>query len=530
MTMKRNTTSPWASSMPRTPMNAVEATRLPVRYVLIRSLPRNRDMAERNTAQYTASSMDRVADGISPPPQPGRFTAAEFTGRNSSMAPQSAADANWDAKSMPISDIARYVGGPLAIPLHFGFEPKLKRIHARTGDRIESTIPSGIGTSLLLMYNMMRASIRRRAPPTITINRRLPMISTDPYRRRGLLLSSTSLSDRTEMIISAGISSPAIFMTGKIRYPVVEDIDLESVGSAHELLEQMGRGGGFTAKKLHEAASIVRDMISNDSCFTFLSFPACIMSTGLRGVLVHMVRKKWVDAIITTCGTIDHDLARIWRDYHHGDFEMDDASLHRKKIHRLGNVLIPMDSYGVILEKKVKEILEDVWKTGMKEFSTREIVKEVGSRLDDEGSLTYWAAKNDIPVFIPGPTDGSFGAQLWMWRQTHRDFRLDLFKDEQDLSDIIFDAKETGALMIGGGISKHHVIWWNQFRDGLDYAVYITTAVEWDGSLSGARVKEGISWGKVKEKAPQVTVEGDATVLMPLMMAWVRQELDGGGP
>jgi deoxyhypusine synthase len=61
-------------------------------------------------------------------------------------------------------------------------------------------------------------------------------------------------------------------------------------------------------------------------------------------------------------------------------------------------------------------------------------------------------------------------------------------------------------------------MWWNQFKGGLDYAVYITTAPEWDGSLSGARIKEAVSWGKVREKAKYITVEGDATVLLPLIL------------
>ena len=318
-------------------------------------------------------------------------------------------------------------------------------------------------------------------------------------------------------------------MTEKADLPPVEDIDLDSIETASDLLVQMGRGGGFTAKKLYEAAGIMRDMVQNDSCYTFLSFPACIISTGTRGVIKEMVKRKWVDAVITTCGTLDHDLARIWRKYYHGSFEMDDSDLYHKGIHRLGNVLIPLDSYGIILENKMRELMEDIWKTGKSEFSTAEIVKEVGLRIDDKSSITYWAAKNDIPVYLPGPMDGAFGSQLWMWRQTHPDFRLDLFRDEQELSDIIFDAAETGALMIGGGISKHHVIWWNQFRDGLDYAVYITTAVEWDGSLSGARMREAISWGKLKEGAPHLTVEGDATVLLPLLAAYLRQQLDEAG-
>ncbi|MFO8050218.1 MAG: deoxyhypusine synthase [Thermoplasmatota archaeon] len=317
-------------------------------------------------------------------------------------------------------------------------------------------------------------------------------------------------------------------MKSDIGTPPVEDIDINEVETVNDLLLQFGRSGGFTAKKLSEAASIIKDMMDRDQCYTFLSFPACIISTGCRGVIKEMVKRRWVDCIITTCGTLDHDLARIWRDYHHGSFEMDDTELYHQGVHRLGNILIPIDSYGTILENKMQELMEDIWEGGQREFSTREIVQEIGKRLDDRSSITYWAAKNDIPIYLPGPTDGAFGSQLWMWRQTHSDMRLDLFKDEQELADIVFDAEETGALMIGGGISKHHVIWWNQFRNGLDRAVYITTAVEWDGSLSGARTREAISWGKLKESAPHLTVEGDATILLPLLMTAIGQEINGG--
>jgi deoxyhypusine synthase len=129
---------------------------------------------------------------------------------------------------------------------------------------------------------------------------------------------------------------------------------------------------------------------------------------------------------------------------------------------------------------------------------------------------------------VPGITDGSFGSQLWMYWQTHRKFKVDLFRDEQDLSDITFEAKETGAIIIGGGISKHHTIWWNQFRGGLDHAVYLTTAPEYDGSLSGAQVREAVSWGKVKEGADQIIVEGDATITLPIIVASLIERLEGG--
>ena len=80
--------------------------------------------------------------------------------------------------------------------------------------------------------------------------------------------------------------------------------------------------------------------------------------------------------------------------------------------------------------------------------------------------------------------------------------------------------------MLGGGISKHHTIWWNQFKGGLNYAVFITTATQYDGSLSGARLKEAVSWGKIYTNAEYVTVDGDATILLTLILSAIYERLD----
>ena len=285
-----------------------------------------------------------------------------------------------------------------------------------------------------------------------------------------------------------------------------------------ELLKQMKDSWGFTASKIAIGAEILRRMINDKECLKFLSFPACIVATGTRGVIKEMIRHGFIDAIITTCGTLDHDLARCWRNYYRGSFYMDDAELHRRGVNRLGNILVPNESYGLIIEEKMQRMLNDLWNKGIRELSTRELCWEIGRRICNQDSILYWAEKNRIPVYVPGITDGAVGYQLWLFSQDH-DFRIDILKDEQELNDMIFESKRTGALLIGGGISKHHVIWWNQFKNGLDYAVYITTAVEWDGSLSGARMREAVSWGKVKETASRVTIEGDATVILPLMIA-----------
>ncbi len=296
----------------------------------------------------------------------------------------------------------------------------------------------------------------------------------------------------------------------------VEDISISKKTGIDDLIHQMFNSGGFTAKKVGMAARVLQNMIKDKDCIRFLSFPACIIATGARGIIRDMVKKKMFDVIITTCGTLDHDIARTQKHYYHGDFNLDDAQLHKKGINRLGNILIPNESYGIALEEMMQPILSELWEEGNREWAASQLIREFGKRLDDS-SIIYWAQKNNIPIFVPGITDGAFGSQLWMFYQEHKDFKIDVFKDEQALADLVFPSKKTGALMIGGGISKHHTIWWNQFKDGLDYVVYITTAQEYDGSLSGAKINEAISWGKVSEDAKHVSVEGDATVILPLL-------------
>jgi len=302
----------------------------------------------------------------------------------------------------------------------------------------------------------------------------------------------------------------------------VQDMRLVRGAKVSSVVKMMKQSGGFTAKKLATGVDILVEMHGKKGCVKFLSFPACIIATGTRGLIRDMVKEKMFDVIITTCGMLDHDLARTKEDYYHGEFEMDDAKLLDEGINRLGNILIPNESYGIILEKMMQPVLQELWDEGRRELSTRELAWEFGKRVGTEDSILYWAAKNKIPIYVPGITDGAFGSQLWQFSQEHKGFKIDLLKDEKELSDIVFTAKNTGALMIGGGISKHHTIWWNQFRDGLDYAVYITTAVEHDGSLSGARIREAVSWGKVRKDAKFITVEGDATILLPIMMSAVK--------
>lgn len=296
----------------------------------------------------------------------------------------------------------------------------------------------------------------------------------------------------------------------------VKDISIKKDDSIQSIFNQMSKSGGFESRNLSEGLDILCTMIQDKTCLRFLSFVAAITSTGLRGIIKDMIKNKMFDVVITTCGALDHDIARYFSNYLEGSFTLDDNKLADKHIHRLGNVLVPMESYGPIIEEKMQAFLEKEYKSGKKEMSTSDITKMIGKNLG-EGSFLYWAHKNNIPVIVPGIMDGAVGSQIWLFTQKHHDFKLNVAADGDLLSGLIFKAKKSGAFMIGGGISKHHTLWWNQYRDGLDYAVYITTAQEFDGSLSGALVREAVSWGKVTQKAKQTTIHAEATTILPFL-------------
>lgn len=303
-------------------------------------------------------------------------------------------------------------------------------------------------------------------------------------------------------------------------FAVGPDTTLRELGQAFE------HAGGFTAARLAEAADVLRRMLGDEGCVRLLAFPAAPVATGLRGVLRDMVERGAFQALVTTCGTLDHDLARVWAPYLRGSFDLDDAELHRRGLHRLGSVLVPVQNYGPLLEERLRPLLDGLAKRKDR-WGPRELLHELGLALEGQprarDSILFQCARLGIPVFVPGITDGAVGAQLWLLRERHRSFTLDVLQDERELSDLVHGAERLGLLSVGGGISKHHAIWWAQFRGGLDYALYVTTAQEHDGSLSGARTREAISWGKLKEQASHVTVDGEATVLLPLLWGMARQ-------
>jgi deoxyhypusine synthase len=114
--------------------------------------------------------------------------------------------------------------------------------------------------------------------------------------------------------------------------------------------------------------------------------------------------------------------------------------------------------------------------------------------------------------------DSIVGFHMWMFGQDKK-LRIDPLLDTHKLVDIVYEAKKVGIIILGGGWPKHFALFANTFREGVDRAIQITMDRPEPGGLSGATLKEAISWGKVKPEGKEVTVICDVTIAFPLIVA-----------
>jgi deoxyhypusine synthase len=147
--------------------------------------------------------------------------------------------------------------------------------------------------------------------------------------------------------------------------------------------------------------------------------------------------------------------------------------------------------------------------------------------LQTEKSVIYSAYEKGIPIFVPAFSDCSAGFGLVYHQKNRHDrhVKIDSVKDFRELTEIKFAVKDTGILMVGGGVPKNFtqdvVVATDilgQEKPMHKYAVQLTVADERDGGLSGSTLKEACSWGKVDLSYEQM-VFGEATITFPLLIS-----------
>ncbi|MEK6935342.1 MAG: deoxyhypusine synthase [Nanoarchaeota archaeon] len=270
---------------------------------------------------------------------------------------------------------------------------------------------------------------------------------------------------------------------------------------------------GAQATNLAKAIEIIKKM-RKEKAFIYLGYTSNMVTTGIREIIRYLVEHRLVDYLVTTAGGIEEDFIKCLGNFKIGSFNLSGSSLRDKGINRAGNILIPNSRY-CKFEDFVMPILEK-YKNEIK--TPYDLIKIMGKEINNKESIYYWAYKNNIPVHCPAIMDGSLGDMIYFYKYKNKDFKLDIVEDTKQLNDSTIGKEKTGIIILGGGVVKHSICNANMYRNGADYAVYINTAQEFDGSDSGACPDEAVSWGKISKKAESVKVFADATIVFPLIV------------
>lgn len=312
----------------------------------------------------------------------------------------------------------------------------------------------------------------------------------------------------------------------------IQHIDIKSQ-NVLPLVDSFGKMA-FQARNLNRAANIYDRMLKDDSCSVILVLAGSIFSAGLKDVVVDMIRNNMVDAIVSTGALmVDQDFFEGLGFKHYlGTPFVDDNELRELHIDRIYDTFIDEDELREC-DMTIAKICDSLPK---RPFSSREFIRHMGKYLAENGkikdSVVLAAYENDVPIFVPAFSDCSagFGFVHHQWNNPKENVSIDSAKDFLELTKIKIKAKETGILMIGGGVPKNFTQDVVVAAEVLDYdvpmhkyAIQITVADERDGGLSGSTLKEASSWGKVETTYEQM-VYSEATIAVPLIVGYAYQK------
>src|SRR5512137_209409 len=300
---------------------------------------------------------------------------------------------------------------------------------------------------------------------------------------------------------------------------IVHQLQIEPGMSINSLVKGMGHCG-FGARRLSQAMNIYEEMLKGD--FTkFLTVSGAMVPAGMREIISGLIRGRHVDVLVVTGANLVHDIIESFGCHCLGSPESDDAALREEGKSRIYDVFLRDEDFAGF-----EELMQRIMPETEKILSGRELMSILGSQINDERSILRSAYEMDVPVFCPALPDSMIGLQAWMHSQTKK-LVVDAFADIKEIVDICYSCQRSGILIVGGGVPKNFALQSMLLSPrSFDLAIQLTTDTPENGGLSGATLSEAVSWGKISEKARYITVYGDATITLPLLVAGALQGLE----
>ncbi len=299
----------------------------------------------------------------------------------------------------------------------------------------------------------------------------------------------------------------------------------------------------YSSRTLANAADIYSMMLKDKECGVILTLAGSLISAGLKKAIVTMIENNMIDAIVSTgANIVDQDFFEGLGFKHYiapGSPEappVDDLTLRDMMIDRIYDTYINEDDLRAC-DHATYEIF-NAFAPGA--YSSREFIEAMGAYLANHHAKNESIVKScylkRVPIFVPAFSDCSagFGIVLQQTEAIEEGRGLVAFdsgKDFRELTDIKLACKDTGLLMLGGGVPKNFAQdivvaaeLLNERKCGKargdigmhKYAVQMTVADSRDGALSGSTLREACSWGKVDVVHEQM-VFGELSALFPIL-------------
>jgi len=292
-------------------------------------------------------------------------------------------------------------------------------------------------------------------------------------------------------------------------------------------LAEMG-STAFQGRKLAEVISVWTRMLKKRNCIIWLGVAGALVPAGMRKVISYLIRRRMVDALVSTGANLYHDCFEARGQKHYlGSLSLNDVQLRKQRIDRIYDVLADEQKFYQTdnwIEKEFCSYLLD-----NRPYSSREVLHLLGKVLEERArekdSILIEAYRSGVPIFCPALSDSALGFSIMFAnRRRGRRILLDNLKDVEESSTITEKARMTGVVYLGGGVPKNFiqqtaVIASYQTRHDKSHgmAVQITMDMPVWGGLSGCTFEEAQSWGKIGRNARTATCYSDVTIALPLV-------------
>jgi deoxyhypusine synthase len=301
----------------------------------------------------------------------------------------------------------------------------------------------------------------------------------------------------------------------------VEQVAIRPGMSVDELVRELSRAGAYNGGALARAVDLCEGMFRDPDMTRFFGLAGAMVPAGMGRIVSDLITREYIDVLVTTGANLTHDIIEaIGCRHYHGSASCSDIELRHEEINRIYDVYLPTEAFARFEEFMQESLLSlDPGKC----YPITGLLSLLGSRLD-RGILAS-AEKKQVPVYCPALADSMIGLQCWLFTQTGR-LNVDAFADMKSLLDRCFSARKAGAILVGGGVPKNFILQGMLMTPhGFSSAVQLTGDRPDLGGLSGATLDEARSWGKIAEQAQAVTVYGDATITLPVLVAAVLERM-----